>query len=129
MKLFEKVEAPVSKLETFGTVAENVGTKGTITFDVNNLKRDDKLVMVDLTNGNGEKQTVFCSAALSAQIRKDKMAKQDLINYVGGLKIALTTNDDGEQRFKIILEQGLKVGGSITAAPVAKKSEFADMPW
>ena len=128
MKLFEEVEAPVSELELLGTVAANVGNKGRIEFDVNNLTRAEKLVMVDLYNEKKEKQTVYCSAALSAQIRKDKMAKQDLINFVGGLNIAVTTNNKGEERFKIVLNQGVKVGGTITAT-VAAPTTFADMPW
>lgn len=121
MKLFEEVAQETSTLETFGTVAENIGKNGTIEFDANNLKRDDKLVMVDLTNSEGKKQRLYCSAPLSAQIRKDKMNKQDLINYVGSLDIAITTNDDQEQRFKIVLRQGAKISGKVTAkaAPVA----------
>lgn len=121
MKLFEEVTQETSTLETFGTVAENIGKNGTIEFDANNLKRDDKLVMVDLTNSEGKKQRLYCSAPLSAQIRKDKMNKQDLINYVGSLDIAITTNDDQEQRFKIVLRQGAKISGKVTAkaAPVA----------
>lgn len=121
MKLFEEVAQETSTLETFGTVAENIGKNGTIELDQNNLHRDNKLVMVDLTNSEGKKQRLYCSAPLSAQIRKDKMSKQDLINYIGSLDIALTTNDDQEQRFKIVLRQGAKISGKVTAkaAPVA----------
>jgi len=129
MKLFAEVAEETSALETLGTVAENVGKKGTIAFNLNNLKRDDKLVVVELTNEKGKTQKVYCSAALSAQIRKEKMAKQDLINYVGSLDIAITTNEEGEQRFKIIQRQGAVVSGSITSAAPVVVTNFDEITW
>lgn len=129
MKLFAEVAEETSALETLGTVAENVGKKGTIAFNLNNLKRDDKLVVVELTNEKGKTQKVYCSAALSAQIRKDKMAKQDLINYVGSLDIAITTNEEGEQRFKIIQRQGAVVSGTITGAAPTVATNFDEITW
>src|SRR5689334_5548390 len=105
MKLFEEVEAPVSELETFGTVSSQIGKSGTIELFPANLKRPEKLVAVKLTNSKGETQMVYCSVNLSAQIRKDKMPKQELINYLGSLEIAKTTNDAGDERFKIVLTQ------------------------
>lgn len=129
MKLFAEVAEETSALETLGTVAENVGKKGTIAFNLNNLKRDDKLVVVELTNEKGKTQKVYCSAALSAQIRKEKMAKQDLINYVGSLDIAITTNEEGEQRFKIIQRQGAVVSGSITGAAPVVVTNFDEITW
>lgn len=128
MKLFEAVEAPVSNLNTLGTVAENIGAKGTIELDANNLGRADKLVMVTLSNGTA-KQVVYCSAALSAQVRKDKMKKQDLINYLGSLQIAETTNEEGEKRFKIVLNQGEKISGTITATHTPKTLQLDEIPW
>ena len=130
MKLFEEVETQeAGTLETFGTVAENIGKNGIIEFDENNLKREDKLVMVDLTNSNGKKQRVMCSAPLSAKIRKDKMKKQDLINYVGSLDIALTTNAEEEQRFKIVLRQGAKISGKVTAAAAPVATTLDEITW
>jgi hypothetical protein len=131
MKLFAEVETPVTDLVTLGTVYDNIDQKhGTIEFDANNLGRADKLVMVKLTNKAGQVQTVYCSAALSAQIRKDKMPKQQLINYVAGLNIAVTTNEEGEERFKIILTQGAKVSGKVTdVAGAAKVTNLEEIPW
>src|SRR5690349_3908742 len=116
MKLFEEVAEQTNEIETLGTVGEAIGKGGEIVLDVNNLKRDDKLVMVVLKRKDGKTQTVFCSANLSAQIRKEKMAKQDLINFLGSLNITETTNEEGEKRFKIILTQGPKISGAITKA-------------
>lgn len=126
MELFKEVEAPVSELKTFGTVASQIGKTGTIELFPANLKRDNKLVAVRLTNSKKETQMVYCSVNLSAQIRKDKMEKQALINYLASLEIAETTNDAGEERFKIVLGQGSTVGGHVTAAPVATAASFAD---
>ncbi len=131
MELFKEVEAPSTELNTLGTVYENIDKQhGTIEFDATNLGRADKLVMVKLTNKAGAEQTVYCSPNLSAQIRKEKRSKQDLINFVAGLKIAVTTNKEGEERFKIILDQGVKISGKVTDVNVSKKSTNLDeIPW
>ncbi len=91
-----------------------------------NLLRPTKLVAVRLTNQKGGVQTVYCSVNLSAKIRQDKMQKQDLINYLGSLEIAETTNAAGEERFKIVLGQGVAVGGKVTAhvAPTTSMSDL-----
>lgn len=130
MKLFEEVaEAPVSELNTLGTVSSQIGAKGTIGFNPANLLRTDKLIVVELTNGAGKVQKVYCSAPLSAEIRKSKPSAQDLRNLLGSLQIAITTNGEGEERFKIVRHQGVMVTGKVTAAAPVALTNPEEIAW
>jgi hypothetical protein len=132
MKLFEEKTEETNAIDSLGTVIEHIGKKGRIVLDANNLKRSDKLLIVDLFNDKGQKQRVFGSVALSAEVRRAKMTKEALLNFIAGLNIIVTTNDDGEERFKLMLPQGAKITGNAkdlepVTEPVA--SELEEIVW
>ncbi len=66
-------------LTDLGTVASQIGTKGTIKFVAKNFANPAKRVVVVLKNEAGQSAVVSCSNALSAVLRKSKEdgAKQD----------------------------------------------------
>jgi len=92
------------EMETLGTLAEQVGKKGTAMFSKKNFNNPEKRVVVVAYNEKGESVIVSCSAALSTSLRKakaDGIDKNELLAQVVQLPIY-----DTEQGFFIGFNAG-----------------------
>lgn len=92
---FKKYEG-ITNLEDLGTLADQIGAKGTIKFSKPNFLNTDKRVVVIAENGEGLSAVISCSANLSKHLRKTKAdgaEKKELLAYVAGLNVL--ENEEG----------------------------------
>ena len=114
---FKKYEG-IATLENLGTLADQIGAKGTVKFSKPNFLNAEKRVVVIAENGDGNSAVITCSEPLSKQLRKAKAEgtdKNELLAYVVGLDIL--ENEAGVPY--ITLPGGEKVDG-ITIAELKK---------
>lgn len=86
---FKKYEG-IANLENLGTLADQIGAKGTVKFSKPNFLNAEKRVVVIAENGDGLSAVITCSEPLSKQLRKSKAEgadKKELLAYVVGLDI------------------------------------------
>lgn len=130
---FKKYDNESATLETVGTVAEQVGAKGTAKFSKKNFNDDTKRVVVIAKDAKGESVVIACSTAVSASLRTAKAAGTDK-NELLAQAINLPIYETEEGKFFIGFEAGereeektiaelnkVKVGNKITS--------LADLSW
>ncbi len=84
---FKKYEGTLTDL---GTVASQIGAKGTIKFIPKNFLNPDKRVVLVVQNGNGDSAAISCSKDLSTYLRKakaDGSTKEELLSGILDLNI------------------------------------------
>ena len=80
MLKFEKYQSGASTLTNLGTVVENAGKGGKISFIRKNFEDLDKRVAVLITRANGESAIVACSSQVSSALRSKQMNIKQLAN-------------------------------------------------
>jgi len=122
---FKKYEG-IANLEDLGTLADQIGAKGTIKFSKPNFLNAEKRVVVIAENGEGLSAVISCSTNLSKHLRTLKANgtdKKELLAFVAGLNVleneagvAYITMPGGEptEGFKIAELKKVKVNVAIT---------------
>ncbi len=91
---FKKFEG-TSEITELGTIAEQIGAKGTAMFSKKNFASDKRVVVI-AGNDKGESAVISCSTPLSAQLRKLKtegVDKNELLAMV--IEMPLYENEIG----------------------------------
>jgi len=95
MKTLEFKKYEGTELEVLGSLADQVGKKGSAMFSKKNFNNHEKRVVVVAYNEKGESVIVSCSGALSTSLRKAKaegVDKDELLAQVIQLPIYDTEN-------------------------------------
>jgi hypothetical protein len=131
---FKKYEGSEA-LEDLGTLASQIGNKGTVKFAKTNFNGTKRVVVI-ATNDAGDSAVVTCSANLSAHLRKAKTegaTKEELLAHVVDLNIleneegiAYITMPGGEQTEGITIGALKKVRKS---EKVEKLLTVDEIPW
>ena len=128
---FEKYEGSTVELSELGTLAEQIGKKGTVDFLKKNFN-STKRVVVLAKNEAGESAIVSCSSPLSEQLRKakaDGATKEQLLASV--ISLPIYENEVGPF---IGLEAG-EASTGVSVASLAKVNKVAtigsleEIPW
>ena len=110
------------------TVAKYIEDDGYIAFDENNFRRHEKALMVHCFNVKRDKKiTLFCSIALSADVRAGIKTDEDLLH----LKFGEKTTKSGDKTLVLMVERGQLVTSKASAktavAKVKPKLSFDDL--
>jgi hypothetical protein len=114
---FKVYEGSETTLETLGTVATNIGKKGSLRF-VPNTFTSGKRIAVILTNDKGKSTVLACSTRVSSTIREAKKngsEDKELLSAIASLEIS----EDEEGRNFIIAPAGLGSTETFTMASLA----------
>jgi len=106
--------------EIIGTIAEIVGFENIILTDTN--LEGEKLVMVDVEIAGQETERMFCSKAVSLNLRNKEITAGELMN----LPIALVETEDGRQFYQLQMpsreSNQLKLAKDKAKKPKTRKS-------
>ena len=129
---FKKYEGS-ALLTDLGTVASQIGTKGTIKFVAKNFNNPEKRVVLVAENDKGESAVISCSKSLSDYLRKAKeegAKKEELLAGLLDLNIM-----EGEEEVPFITmpageqTKGITVTELRKAKKVHKIEALEEIPW
>jgi len=116
---FKKYEGTLTDL---GTVASQIGAKGTIKFDPKNFNTEEKnakgerkRVVVIVKNGDGDSAVVSCSKPLSEYLRKAKADGSTKEELLAGLLDMLVMEDEKSEVPFITMPGGEQTEGMTIA--------------
>jgi len=128
---FKKYEG-AANLTDLGTLAEQIGAKGTVKLSKPNFNSTKRVVII-AENEKGESAVVTCSTNLSNHLRKakaDGASKEELLAYAVGQKVL-----EGEEGTPFITMPGGEVTEGVTIASLKKVkvtekvTNLEDVPW
>ncbi len=127
---FKEYEGTLTDL---GTVASQIGAKGTIKFVAKNFADPAKRVVVVVQNEAGQSAVISCSKALSAALRKSKEDGAKKEQVLAGLldmkvmegteEVPFITMPAGDQT------EGLTIAQLKKVAKPAKIEALDEVPW